>query len=101
MARAFRSGMIFIRCRGGLSHVPGEYASPADMAAGVAALALALGDLGAGPPRVGRDAGRVARERGATHATCPVTGRVDDGGGGACPFRNKEGKERKADKAAA
>ena len=101
MARAFRSGMIFIRCRGGLSHVPGEYASPADMAAGVAALALALGDLGAGPPLVGRDAGRVARERGATHATCPVTGRVDDGGGGACPFRSKERKERKADKAAA
>ena len=89
MARAFRAGMIFVRCRGGASNVPAEYASPPDMAAGVAALALALADLGAGPPLVGRDAPRVAAARGATHRTCPVTGRLDDGGGGACPFWGK------------
>ena len=31
-------GMIFVRCRGGISHNPAEYASPEDMGLAVAAL---------------------------------------------------------------
>jgi allantoate deiminase len=31
-------GMIFVRCRGGISHNPAEYASPEDMGIAVAAL---------------------------------------------------------------
>jgi allantoate deiminase len=31
-------GMLFVRCRGGISHNPAEYASPADMGLAVAAL---------------------------------------------------------------
>lgn len=92
MARSFRAGMLFVRCAGGRSHVPDEYARPDDVALGVTALALALADLGAGPPLVGRAAPAIARSRGATHRTCPVTGRVDDGGGGVCPFGNKKKK---------
>ena len=31
-------GMLFVRCRGGISHNPAEYASPADMGLSAAAL---------------------------------------------------------------
>lgn len=37
--------MIFIPCRGGVSHRPDEYAKPADIALGVRVLASALGKL--------------------------------------------------------
>jgi allantoate deiminase len=38
MARLCPSVMLFVRCRGGISHNPAEYASPADMGLAVAAL---------------------------------------------------------------
>ena len=38
MARLCPVGMLFVRCRGGISHNPAEYASPADMGLAVAAL---------------------------------------------------------------
>ena len=38
MARLCPVAMIFVRCRGGISHNPAEYASPADMGLAVAAL---------------------------------------------------------------
>lgn len=45
MARVAPMGMIFIPCRGGVSHRPDEYASPEAMAAGVETLALTLASL--------------------------------------------------------
>lgn len=45
MARVAPIGMIFIPCRGGVSHRPDEYASPEAIAAGVETLALTLADL--------------------------------------------------------
>lgn len=46
-ARAWRSGaaqmaMLFVRCRGGISHNPLEYASPEDIAAAGAATTVYL-----------------------------------------------------------
>jgi allantoate deiminase len=38
MAKLCPVGMLFVRCRGGISHNPAEYASPADMGLAVAAL---------------------------------------------------------------
>ena len=38
MAKLCPIGMLFMRCRGGISHNPAEYASPADMGLAVAAL---------------------------------------------------------------
>jgi allantoate deiminase len=38
MARLCPSAMMFVRCRGGISHNPAEHASPADMGLAVAAL---------------------------------------------------------------
>ena len=38
MARLCPSSMMFVRCRGGISHNPAEYASPDDMGIAVAAL---------------------------------------------------------------
>jgi allantoate deiminase len=38
MARLCPIAMMFVRCRGGISHNPAEYASPADMGRAVAAL---------------------------------------------------------------
>ena len=38
MAQATRAGMLFVRCRGGVSHSPLEHAEEGDVAAGVAAL---------------------------------------------------------------
>ncbi|MDP2409661.1 MAG: allantoate amidohydrolase [Pseudolabrys sp.] len=38
MARLCPVGMMFVRCRGGVSHNPAEYASPGDMGLAVAAL---------------------------------------------------------------
>ncbi len=38
MARLCPSAMLFVRCRGGVSHNPAEYASPHDMGTAIAAL---------------------------------------------------------------
>lgn len=40
--------MMFVRCKGGLSHNPGEFASKADIGLAAAALRSALGELDAG-----------------------------------------------------
>lgn len=45
MARVAPTGMIFIPCRGGVSHRPDEYASPEALDAGVKTLALTLAEL--------------------------------------------------------
>lgn len=42
MARVAPTGMIFIPCKGGVSHRPEEYASPEDIGRGVAVLAATL-----------------------------------------------------------
>ena len=47
MARVAPTGMIFIPCRGGVSHRPDEYASLEDIALGTQALALTLARLAA------------------------------------------------------
>ncbi len=47
MARIAPMGMIFIPCRGGVSHRPDEYSSPAQIAAGVQTLASSLAALSA------------------------------------------------------
>ena len=38
MAKLCPIAMMFVRCRGGISHNPAEYASPDDMGLAVAAL---------------------------------------------------------------
>ncbi|WP_027881169.1 M20 family metallo-hydrolase [Meiothermus rufus] len=45
MARIAPTAMLFIPCRGGVSHRPDEYAAPEDIARGVHVLALALARL--------------------------------------------------------
>jgi N-carbamoyl-L-amino-acid hydrolase len=45
MARVAPIAMIFIPCRGGVSHRPDEYAAPADIALGARVLAATLGKL--------------------------------------------------------
>ena len=45
MSRIAPTGMIFIPCRGGVSHRPDEYASPDAIAHGTAVLADALAAL--------------------------------------------------------
>lgn len=45
MARMFPTGMIFIPCRGGVSHRPDEYASPEAIKNGVEVLALTMASL--------------------------------------------------------
>ncbi len=45
MAHVTPTGMLFVRVRDGLSHHPGEYASPEDIAAGSAVLLDSLADL--------------------------------------------------------
>ncbi len=45
MARIAPAGMIFIPCRGGVSHNPDEYASPADIVRGMDVLTEALASL--------------------------------------------------------
>jgi ureidoglycolate amidohydrolase len=47
MSRIAPMGMLFIPCRNGYSHRPDEYASPADIARGVAILAETLATLAA------------------------------------------------------
>ncbi len=47
MARIAPIAMIFIPCRGGVSHRPDEYAAPDDIASGTRVLASALGKLAA------------------------------------------------------
>ncbi len=48
MAQLCPTAMIFIPCRGGVSHRPDEYASPEDVATGATVLAHVLADLSAG-----------------------------------------------------
>jgi ureidoglycolate amidohydrolase len=45
MARIAPAGMLFIPCRGGISHRPDEYAAPEDIVHGVRVLAAALARL--------------------------------------------------------
>jgi ureidoglycolate amidohydrolase len=45
MARISPIAMIFIPCRGGVSHRPDEFAAPADIASGACVLAATLGKL--------------------------------------------------------
>jgi ureidoglycolate amidohydrolase len=45
LSRIAPAAMLFIPCRGGVSHRPDEYAAPEAIAAGVLVLAEALGDL--------------------------------------------------------
>jgi ureidoglycolate amidohydrolase len=45
MARVAPAGMIFIPCKGGISHRPDESIEPADLARGVSVLALSLAQL--------------------------------------------------------
>jgi len=45
MAQIAPISMIFIPCRGGVSHKPDEYASPADIARGTSVLAAVLAKL--------------------------------------------------------
>lgn len=45
MAMLTGIGMIFVRCRGGISHNPAEYAEPRDMGLAVAALVRAIEEL--------------------------------------------------------
>jgi N-carbamoyl-L-amino-acid hydrolase len=45
MARVAPIGMVFIPCRGGVSHRPDEYAAPNDIALGTHVLALAMARL--------------------------------------------------------
>lgn len=47
MSRICPSGMIFVPCRGGVSHHPSEYSSPAQLAAGARVLAATLVELAA------------------------------------------------------
>jgi N-carbamoyl-L-amino-acid hydrolase len=48
MSRVAPTGMLFIPCRGGVSHRPDEYAAPGDIARGAAVLADALARLSSG-----------------------------------------------------
>jgi ureidoglycolate amidohydrolase len=45
MSRIAPTGMIFIPCRGGVSHRPDEYASPEDIVSGISVLAHTLAEL--------------------------------------------------------
>lgn len=45
MADLCPMGMLFLRCRGGVSHTPDEYASAADMGAAIHALATSIAHL--------------------------------------------------------
>ena len=45
MANIAPTAMIFIPCRGGVSHRPDEYSSPEDIGRGVEALALTMARL--------------------------------------------------------
>ena len=47
MSRVAPTAMLFIPCRGGVSHRPDEYASPEDIARGALVLALTLARLAA------------------------------------------------------
>jgi ureidoglycolate amidohydrolase len=49
MSRIAPAGMIFIPCRGGVSHRPDEYASPEQIAAGISVLAHTLAALDSEP----------------------------------------------------
>jgi N-carbamoyl-L-amino-acid hydrolase len=47
MARISPTGMVFIPCRGGVSHRPDEYAAPGAIAQGTLVLAETLANLAA------------------------------------------------------
>jgi N-carbamoyl-L-amino-acid hydrolase len=48
MASLCPTGMIFVPCRGGVSHHPSEYSSPAQLANGARVLAAVLAELAEG-----------------------------------------------------
>jgi allantoate deiminase len=48
MAQLCPSAMLFVRCRGGISHNPAEQTDPADLAAGVDVLLNVLLELAGG-----------------------------------------------------
>jgi N-carbamoyl-L-amino-acid hydrolase len=48
MARLAPTGMIFIPCKGGVSHRPEEYSAPEDIGRGIAVLARAISRLASG-----------------------------------------------------
>ncbi len=52
LSRIAPAAMLFIPCRGGVSHRPDEYASPEDIARGVLVLARTLGRLASGGPEL-------------------------------------------------
>jgi acetylornithine deacetylase/succinyl-diaminopimelate desuccinylase-like protein len=60
MARIAPTGMIFIPCRGGISHRPEESTEPEQIARGIAALALTLARL-AGTTQPDQGEGTAAR----------------------------------------
>jgi ureidoglycolate amidohydrolase len=62
MARVAPVGMIFIPCKGGISHRPDESCTPEDIARGVMVLALTLARC-ASASDLGQDGGDGARER--------------------------------------
>ncbi len=62
MARIAPTGMIFIPCKGGISHRPEESTEPVEIAHGVAVLALALARL-AGAGEMDPDQAEVDAER--------------------------------------
>jgi N-carbamoyl-L-amino-acid hydrolase len=61
MARVAPAGMIFIPCKGGISHRPDESVEPADLAQGVLVLALVLARLSSSVDPL-QETGHVSRE---------------------------------------
>ncbi len=61
MARIAPVGMIFIPCKGGVSHRPDESVEPVDLARGVSVLARTLAQLSAAVDR-GHDTSGVSRD---------------------------------------
>ena len=79
-----RAGMVFVRCRAGVSHTPDEYASAADIEAGVKVLALTLAELARGGTPADPPLPRAT--------SCPVTGIVASGVGSfVCPVNQLAG----------
>src|ERR1700738_2084467 len=65
MAKLCATGMLFVRCRGGISHNPMEYASPRDLGLAVAAL---IGFIERFEPGLGGESDVVVKRRCQLHA---------------------------------
>ena len=61
MARVAPTGMIFIPCKGGISHRPEESSEPEEIARGIEVLALTLARLAGDRTDDGHDVGDVQR----------------------------------------